>query len=104
MKISSTKKISMFNPSRPWCIAQKTTKTHLRKIKREAGGMFCRDSYSLNKFRIIRSLESLNHLCKYLWVGRDLGNWWKEPWLVFLGHIVSSNKAWVVQVSLILGL
>ncbi len=42
MKISSTKKISLSDPSRPWCIAQKTTKTHLRKIKREAGGMFCR--------------------------------------------------------------
>jgi hypothetical protein len=42
MKISSTKQISMSDPSRPWCIAQKTTKTHLRKIKREAGGMLCR--------------------------------------------------------------
>jgi hypothetical protein len=61
-------------------------------------------SYSLNKFRIIRSLESSTHVCTYLWVGRDLGNWWKEPWLVFLGHIVSSNKAWVARVSLILGL
>ncbi len=61
-------------------------------------------SYSLNKFRIIKSLKSSTHECTYLWVDRDLGNWWKEPWLVFLGHIVSSNKAWVVRVSLILGL
>jgi len=105
MKISSTKKNLYVRSLKTMMHCTKNNQNPFEKNQKKSWRNVLQNfSYSLYKFRIIRSLESLTHVCTYLWVGRDLGNWWKEPWLVFLGHIVSSNKAWVVQVSLILGL